>query len=81
MEMDLYNTETMVFHTNTCYCFKWLDALDTSMRVKAMSNWLYFMYLCLRTTRLLKRNAKQHALLKCCYAQASVRKLCCLLID
>lgn len=43
MEVDLCNTETMLFHTNRCYCFKWLDALDTSMRVKAMSNWQYFM--------------------------------------
>lgn len=42
MEMDLYNTETMLFHMNRCYCFKRLDALDTSVRVKAMSNWLFY---------------------------------------
>lgn len=49
MEMELYNTETVLFRMNRCYCFKGLDAPDTSMRVKAMSNWLWFTYVFLST--------------------------------
>lgn len=40
MAMDLYNAEIVLFLMNRRYCFKWLDAIDTSVRVKAMSDWL-----------------------------------------